>query len=202
MNIDATAISRLRKSSALTHKQLGQIIGFSEQSIRHMELGLKPVPAKSHRILANMLSPAPSALTHKTRPTSSDQNRKIKDLPILGFAQGGFEGNDVTNQEPLDWTYRPPSLENISDAFAVFVTGDSMEPEYHAGDLVYVNPQATPRAGHYVLVEAKEHRGFIKKFIKWCGDYLVLEQFNPKTELWIEKANVLRLMAVVDDIRQ
>ena len=46
------------------------------------------------------------------------------DLPVLGRAQGGATGVLMipTEQPPVDWTYRPPQLRGVSDAFDVFAT--------------------------------------------------------------------------------
>src|SRR5919202_6518498 len=52
------------------------------------------------------------------------------DLPVLGRAQGGPRGVLMmpTEQQPVDWTYRPQQLRKVPDAFAVFAYDDSMHP--------------------------------------------------------------------------
>lgn len=34
----------------------------------------------------------------------------------------------------------PPQLDGIRDAYVVYAVDDSMEPRYHSGELVYVDP--------------------------------------------------------------
>lgn len=123
--------------------------------------------------------------------------RYMRDLPVLGRAQGGDEGNLVMEESAIDWTFRPASLEGVNDAFAVVVTGDSMSPKYAPGDLVYVNPAKQLRKGCFVLVELAGHRGLVKQFDRWDGDMLFLQQYNPFTELTFERAEVLRVLPII-----
>lgn len=118
-------------------------------------------------------------------------------LPILGRAQGGPEGNMVLDQGAIDWTWRPASLDHVEDAFAIFVTGSSMEPRYFSGDIVYVHPKKAIRRGRHVLIETTCHNGFIKRFEKWTDDNLVLHQYNPDKEMILPRSDVLRVMLVV-----
>lgn len=123
--------------------------------------------------------------------------RYMRDLPVLGCAQGGNEGNLVMEENAIDWTFRPASLEGVNDAFAVVVTGDSMTPKYAPGDLVYVNPAKQPRKDSFVLVELDGHRGLVKQFDRWDGDTLMLRQFNPALELRFERQDVLRVLTII-----
>jgi len=123
-----------------------------------------------------------------------------RDLPVLGRAQGGSDGNIVIEDGAIDWTFRPADLQGVRDAFAVYVTGNSMLPKYKDKDLAYVHPGKTPRRGRYVLVETREHRGFIKQFDRWDGDILVLRQYNPAEEIRIPRADVLRILLVIGSL--
>ena len=100
----------------------------------------------------------------------------------------------------IDWTFRPADLQGVEDAFAVFVTGDSMHPKYANNDIVYVHPHKPPRKGRYVLVELDGHRGLVKRFEKWDGDTLVLTQFNPAQEIRLRRADVLRVMLIIGSL--
>lgn len=124
-------------------------------------------------------------------------SRGRKDLPVLGRAQGGDDGNIVMEDGAIDWTARPTALDGIDDAFAVFVTGDSMVPKYQAGDLVYIHPHKTPRKDRFVLIEMAGHKGLIKQFEKWDGDTLVVKQFNPLKELRFSRTEVLKVMLII-----
>jgi len=132
------------------------------------------------------------------KPNLSKKLSKFaKNLPILGRAQGGPDGNMVMESDPIDWTYRPAVLEGVEEAFAVFVTGDSMEPRYHAGDLLYVDPKQPVRKGRHVLVETRDHTGFIKRFDKWTEQHIYLWQYNPAQPLIMPRADIVHVMLVI-----
>lgn len=121
-------------------------------------------------------------------------------LPVRGRAQGGNDGNFSVEEHPIDWTFRPADLQGVNDAFAVFVSGNSMEPKYKNGDLVYVHPNRSIMKNRFVLVETVEHKGFIKQFISWQDDMLVVQQFNPDQEITIPREQVLRVMLVIGSL--
>ncbi len=123
-----------------------------------------------------------------------------RDLPVLGRAQGGKDGNIVMEDNAMDWTFRPADLQGVKNAFAVYVTGDSMVPKYKNQDLAYVHPTKPPRKGRFVLVETSDHTGFIKQFIKWDGMELVLKQFNPAREIRLAREKVLRVLLVIGSL--
>ncbi len=125
---------------------------------------------------------------------------KMKDLPIRGRAQGGDDGNMIIEEQPIDWTFRPADLQGVHGAFAVFVTGNSMQPKYANQDIAYIHPHKQPRAGRHVLVETSSHAGFIKQFKRWDSNELVLQQYNPLKEIRIPRADVRRVMLVIGSI--
>jgi len=123
-----------------------------------------------------------------------------RDLPVLGRAQGGKDGNIIMEDNAIDWTFRPADLQGVKDAFAVYVTGDSMVPKYKNQDLAYVHPTKPPRKGRFVLVETADHTGFIKQFVKWDGQELVLKQYNPAREIRLPREQVSRLLLVIGSL--
>jgi len=139
-------------------------------------------------------SSAAKTLTQKPAFTDS------RCLPVRGRAQGGQDGNFVIEEQPIDWTFRPADLQGVNDAFAVFVSGDSMAPKYKNGDLVYVHPTRSIAKNRYVLIETTEHKGFIKQFVSWQEGTLIVQQFNPAQEVRIPKETVLRLMLVIGSL--
>jgi len=123
-----------------------------------------------------------------------------KDLPIHGRAQGGEEGNLSIEEHPIDWTFRPADLQGVQGAFAVFVTGESMEPKYKNQDLAYIHPKLRPLPGRYVLIETNTHGSFIKRFEGWRKDQLVVRQYNPEKNLYFERQEIRSLMTVIGSL--
>lgn len=120
-----------------------------------------------------------------------------KDLPVYSLAQGGLAGNTAVEEHAIDWTYRPADLDNVQNAFAMYVTGDSMAPRYCNGDLIYINPQKNVHKGSHVLIELNDHSFFVKRFLRWSENQLEADQYNPQSTLRFPRSLVLRMLAVV-----
>lgn len=126
-----------------------------------------------------------------------------RDVPVFGKAQGGDGGVFEFNGEVLGWEDRPPMLEGVSSAYAVYVDGDSMYPRYKAGETVWVNPNKVPAREDDVIIqlrpitEGDAPRGFIKEFVGWRENKLVVMQHNPSGEISYERWEVLSVHPIV-----
>lgn len=103
-----------------------------------------------------------------------------RDLPILGQAKGGLGNALFLDQgRPLGYVDRPAYLVGVPDAFAVIVRGDSMEPRYCEGELVFVHPHKPPRPGAYVVVETIADEAFLKRLVRITEKMVVTRALNP-----------------------
>lgn len=106
-------------------------------------------------------------------------------IPVLGNAAGAVVGAMVLG-EPIDQVERPPALLHVPDAYAVFISGDSMRPLHSSGDLRFVHPHKPPRAGDSVIVQTREAGegvcGWIKILDRQNGPWLICRQLNPEGE--------------------
>jgi phage repressor protein C with HTH and peptisase S24 domain len=126
----------------------------------------------------------------------------LKRLPVLGRAMGGAAGEFIMNGLVVDDVICPPGLENVPGAYAVYVTGDSMEPRYRAGEVVFVHPAKPCRRGDYVIAQIKgddnEHpHGFIKRFEALTPSMLILSQHNPQKEIEFPRSDVVSVHRIV-----
>ncbi|WP_416877942.1 S24 family peptidase [Litorimonas sp.] len=111
-----------------------------------------------------------------------------KKLPILGGARGGMEGVFADNGAVFGETMRPLSLQGVTDAYAVYVVGESMEPRYFAGEIVCLHPMRPISRGDFVVVQYEkngERLYTIKQYIKRTEKSLHLLQLNPDEEILI-----------------
>lgn len=109
-------------------------------------------------------------------------------IPIYGQAVGGVDGEFQMNGNVLYEVMAPPSLSQVSGAYGVLVSGDSMSPRYEDGEVCFVDPKRRVKKGDYVIAQIRlEEDGpplaFVKKFCRHNAVELVLEQFNPAKEL-------------------
>lgn len=122
------------------------------------------------------------------------------DLPVYAGAEGGPSGLQVT-PDPIDWVPRPRPLRNVPKAFAVYVIGDSMEPAYRHGDMVFVHPALPALRGDDVLLTKqgsdRELVAMIKHLVGWSDRYWKLKQFNPEREFQVSKSEWPQVHVVV-----
>ena len=117
-------------------------------------------------------------------------------VPVYGTAAGSLgEGAFAMEMTAVDYVRRPPGLSNAADVYAVYIEGDSMEPRFYPGELVYVNPHRPARPGDFVVVQMQngqhaEVQAYCKKLVRRSPDRLYLEQFNPQTLLDLPMASV------------
>jgi phage repressor protein C with HTH and peptisase S24 domain len=106
------------------------------------------------------------------------------DLPVLGRAQGGPQGVLMlpVEQQPVDWTYRPPQLRKVKDAFAIFAYDDSMHPMYKHGQVLWVHPHMPIKPGDGVLVVKTSDEALIKEFVRRSDVEITLRQYRPREE--------------------
>ncbi|MEP0323264.1 S24 family peptidase [Bauldia litoralis] len=124
-------------------------------------------------------------------------------IPIFGQAVAGEDGVFEFSGEPVDHLPAPTALAGVSDAYGVYVQGDSMEPRYFAGEIVYVHPRRPPTRGCFVVVQLRPEAdggsppAYVKRFMSWGSRELVLEQFNPAKELRFTSDRVLAVHRIV-----
>lgn len=123
-------------------------------------------------------------------------------IPVLGQAVGGSDGRFIFNGETMAEVYAPSALWGVRNAYAVYVSGDSMEPRYFAGETVFVNPHIPARQGDFVVVQVVEDAeeppaGYIKQFVSSSGDKLRCRQFNPARDVHYDRARVLSVHKIV-----
>jgi phage repressor protein C with HTH and peptisase S24 domain len=108
-----------------------------------------------------------------------------RDLPVYGRAVGGEETWFEFNGEAMDWLFRPSLLNGAREAYAMFVSGSSMEPRYMEGETVYVNPARPVRVGDFVvaLLQPKAPgapaRGLVKQLAGRSNGRILLRSLNP-----------------------
>ncbi len=110
-------------------------------------------------------------------------------IPMLGTAIGGDDGRFVLNGNKVGDALCPPHLVGVPNAYGVFVNGTSMEPRYHPGEAVFVNPHLPVSRGDYVVVqiagsfEGDDLSGYVKRFVSMNSRELILEQYQDREDI-------------------
>jgi phage repressor protein C with HTH and peptisase S24 domain len=134
--------------------------------------------------------------TGQQRPLSLNAASGQRDLPVIGAVKGGSDGFYFNEGEPKEFVERPANLKGVFNAFALYVDGESMEPRYFAGELLYVNPNRPITKSCFVAVELEDGQGLIKQFLRRSDDEVVLYQFNPPQEIHLRSAQVKRIYRI------
>lgn len=139
--------------------------------------------------------PANIEATTKHR-TFQDEGLPLATIPAYGQAMGGEDGYFILNGNKVADILAPPGLVGVREAYAVYVSGDSMEPRYYAGEVLFVNPRLPVRRDDFVVAQVQYEgedmpRGYVKRFVRMTDSGLVLAQFNPVKELRFDSAKVV-----------
>jgi len=128
------------------------------------------------------------------------QTRETQTMPLYGAAQAGigFDITDVT--EPIDAIETPSWLKSVPDAYAVFVSGTSMQPRFNPREIVYVHPGRPYRDGDYVVVQLKANgvaHAIVKQFVEITDTHVTLRQHNPDRQVQHNLDEVSAIHAIV-----
>ena len=130
---------------------------------------------------------------------------EFKKLSLMSYGQAiaGEDGKFPMNGEELMEVLCPPQLAEQPGAYAIRIMGDSMWPRYEDGEIAFVNPYKHVRKGEYVVAQImgddsyEAPYAFVKRFLRFTGKDLVLEQFNPARELRFPREKVVSVHCIV-----
>ena len=102
-------------------------------------------------------------------------------VPLIGLAQAGSEGYFDDGGYPVGGGWDEVSLPEIADAnaYALEISGESMEPVFRDGDLVIVSPAAPIRRGDRVVVRTRRGEVMAKQLQRRSARRVELLSLNP-----------------------
>jgi len=103
-------------------------------------------------------------------------------VPLIGLAQAGGEGYFDDGGYPVGGSWDEVSLPEIADAnaYALEISGESMEPVFRDGDLVIVSPSAPIRRGDRVVVRTIGGEVMAKQLARRSARRVELKSLNPE----------------------
>lgn len=108
-------------------------------------------------------------------------------IPMIGFAQAGQDGYFDEDGYPEGDAWDDihfPEFDPRGDqkAFALEVSGNSMEPLYRAGDILILSPKATIRKGDRLVVKTRDGEIMAKELERKTANAMLLHSLNPYHE--------------------
>jgi phage repressor protein C with HTH and peptisase S24 domain len=103
-------------------------------------------------------------------------------VPLLGFAEAGAGGYFDDGGFPAGegWDEIPFPAVADEHAYALEVSGQSMEPAYRDGDVILVSPSAPIRRGDRVVVRTKEGEVLVKELKRRTAKSIELKSLNAQ----------------------
>ena len=113
-------------------------------------------------------------------PKSSRQ--APRPVPLIGFAEAGAGGYFDDGGFPVGSGWDAIRFPNVNDehAYALEVSGNSMEPLYRAGDILVISPAAPLRRGDRVVVKTRDDEVLVKELKRKTAKSVELRSLNPE----------------------
>lgn len=122
----------------------------------------------------------------------------IQAVPLIGFAEAGGGGYFDDGGFPVGKGWDEIAFPSVNDehAYALEISGSSMEPAYRKGDVIIVSPAAPIRRGDRVVVKTRKGEVMVKQLNRRTSKSIELQSLNadhpdrtlPTSEvLWIAR---------------
>ena len=202
----------MRAPSMLTHAQIWAAIdrlagrsGLSPSGLAK-KAGLDPTTFnKSKRVTPDGRARWPStesvskALAATSTPVENfvaligDGARAVSQtVPLIGFAEAGTGGYFDDGGFPVGKGWDEIAFPAVTDehAYALEISGESMQPAYRDGDVIIVSPAAPVRRGDRVVVKTKSGEVMVKELKRQTAKQVELKSLNadhPERTLSLEE---------------
>src|SRR5438552_12831771 len=102
-------------------------------------------------------------------------------VPLIGFAEAGSGGYFDDGGYPVGkgWDEIPFPAVNDENAYALEISGDSMEPAYRDGTTIIVSPAASIRRGDRVVTKTRDGEVMVKELKRRTTKTIELRSINP-----------------------
>lgn len=177
------AIDRLAAAHGLTASGLARRAGLDpttfNKSKRITREGKPRWP--SSESIAKILDATGSSLAEFVSHIGGPEGgRSLQRIPVLGYAQAGARGFFDDAGYPVGSGWDEIAFPDVSDshAYALEISGDSMEPVYRDGDVIIVAPGASVRRGDRVVVRTRRGEVMAKQLIRRTARRVELRSLN------------------------
>jgi phage repressor protein C with HTH and peptisase S24 domain len=113
--------------------------------------------------------------------TSEARGRMAQPIPLIGLTQAGGGGFFDDGGFPVGQGWDQIRFPRVDDenAYALEVTGDSMQPLYRDGDILIVSPNSAARKGDRVVLRTTDGEVMAKILVRRTAKTIELASFNP-----------------------
>ncbi len=177
-------------------KVIGDIIGRDPGVVSRIMAGTRKLTIEEwEKIRSHFASDAPTGEPERT----ADEDLR---MPIYGSARGGLDGDFIDTLNPIGWRPVPHWMVGVQSPAAIRISGESMEPRYFNGELLWADPSKPVRRKDFVLLEFKDGRGLVKRYVGPKGGSIEVEQLNPAKRLSIPKDELRRVVRIAGTLEE
>lgn len=147
----------------LTQAELAELAGTTQQGIVSIESGRTKRPRNILEIAKALQTDVVWLMEGGSFQTLAQIN--TRKIPLISYVQAGalcaenpieaLDGNFEYVMTDMDWS---------EYTFALRIEGDSMEPDFKAGDIIVVDPEVEPTPGEFVVASNGDHEATFKKY--------------------------------------
>jgi phage repressor protein C with HTH and peptisase S24 domain len=128
---------------------------------------------------------------------TADSGGVYRHIPLIGFAQAGADGYFDDGGYPVGGSWDEIPFPDMGDphAFALEISGTSMEPVFRDGDTVIVSPDSSIRRGDRVVVKTTDGEILAKQLKRQTGRKVELQSINAEHDDRVVGAESLEWIA-------
>lgn len=193
-------IKQGRERLGLTEEAFGKLIGVTRGTVQQWEKEGGTAPNRTRQpIVAKALGITVAQLMSGNADTTDGPDIGGY-VPLLSSVQAGVFKEYVDNFHPGDGGIEaiPTSVPVNKHTFALRVAGDSMEPEFHAGMILIIEPELEPNPGDYVVAKNGDEETTFKQLIQDGADWY-LKPLNARYPIKpLGKATIIGVLRAVE----
>ncbi len=184
---------------------LGRKAGVSQSTISRMRRGEVDSQSDNVRRVFEALGIAPSRFFYPSAErvhgnlaaAIPGRAQGLRTVPLISLVQAGAFGETVDPYPPGDGSAWPICPVRCGPkTYALKVTGESMEPRYHNGDIIFVDPDIPAAHGSDVIVRLENSNEGTFKQLVIEGSCRYLKPLNPRFPV-IEITTEAQIVGVV-----
>jgi len=177
-----SAIDRLASRAGLSASGLARRAGLDPTTFNKSKRITAEGRARwpSTESIAKALAATGTPLDVFVELVNSGDGAAAKAVPLIGFAEAGAGGYFDDGGFPVGEGWDEIAFPQVSDehAYALEVSGASMEPAYRDGDVIIVSPSAPIRRGDRVVARTRSGEVMVKELKRRTAKTIELRSLN------------------------
>src|SRR5215510_7212120 len=178
-----TALDRLASRSGLSASGLAKRAGLDPTTFNRSKRITPDGRARwpSTQSIAKALAATGTNVDTFVELITDKSHRPSHAVPVIGFAEAGAGGyfDDAGFPAGTGWDEIPFPAVNDEHAYALEISGSSMEPAYRDGTIVMVSPTSPVRRGDRVVVKTRNGEVMAKELKRRTSKTIELRSLNP-----------------------